>query len=751
MSYEALDAFGNQAAQSKPSILEILNDIKIRLPIQNPISFFVHNNPLQFWETQSFQNGIIDAVALYENALEKKGVFPWRALEDFVLPILGSYMDQGLSRWNSLIAKEGLWGWYCSYVHDSANFRSPILRFLKSEYSFFISKPPIDIIEKKLNEIFPDSKDWKPFLQTLIFHFKGWSGMIHLLQKDPRLFPLQPREVQFIDWVCILVCTASALVEEGATPQEKKYRIWDSKNWNLRRQFIGHELQKLSDDEFTHHLIHLTQLKGHLNKILLSRESGNSLVSKREGTLFLFCIDDREESLRRHLEERDSDFFTFGTVGFFGIDFTLRKKDHLIYQPQCPPVIQPKKKASEVALVTNHILEKCKNLFYSIMTESRFSFLEPLYALLLWPIYGFFLFLRAFNPLYYHHVRALLRYDRSTRLQFELSYTLMEKSEIVYQVLLDSGITEIHTPFVLIVSHGATTTNNPMQKSYGCGACSGQSGFPNAKLFVQFANDIFVRNLVGQKGLNINPDTVFIAANHDTSADTMDYDKPKLINEQQEKEFEIIIGKVNGALMENKKERWLQFSLSSFESAARRAHDWSQPRPEFGHTGVSMAIIGPRNLSRGFDLHRQAFLVSYEPQNDPKGEMLIRHFQNALPVCANINLDYFTSSAFRKALGSGSKLPLNISAGIGLMTGSKSDLRIGLATQMIDQHTPMRLLTYVCAGEEQLNLALSACPRVKQLVSNNWIHLLRIDPTTLEIIPVSSEMKKGIQNELASL
>jgi len=48
---------------------------------------------------------------------------------------------------------------------------------------------------------------------------------------------------------------------------------------------------------------------------------------------------------------------------------------------------------------------------------------------------------------------------------------------------------------------------------------------------------------------------------------------------------------------------------------------------------------------------------------------------NALPVCANINLDYFTSRAFPNAFGSGSKLPMNIAAGIGLMTGSKSDLK----------------------------------------------------------------------------
>ncbi len=41
----------------------------------------------------------------------------------------------------------------------------------------------------------------------------------------------------------------------------------------------------------------------------------------------LFCIDERECSLRRHIEHIDPNCETFGTPGFFGVEFYFQPQD----------------------------------------------------------------------------------------------------------------------------------------------------------------------------------------------------------------------------------------------------------------------------------------------------------------------------------------------------------------------------------------------------------------------------------------
>jgi uncharacterized protein YbcC (UPF0753/DUF2309 family) len=201
----------------------------------------------------------------------------------------------------------------------------------------------------------------------------------------------------------------------------------------------------------------------------------------------------------------------------------------------------------------------------------------------------------------------------------------------------------------------------------------------------------------------------------------------------------------------NRQERWAQFQIDpaqEFEDgigpAKERSLDWSEPRPEFGHTNVALAFFGPRWLTKDLDLERRSFLISYDPESDPTGEHLSYCLLSALPVCANINMDYHTSSAFPEAMGAGSKLPLNIASGLALMTGASSDLRIGLATQAIDRHQPLRLLAFVYSEEESFQNAIAQSPRLRRLIENDWIHLIRIDPKSHEIEVLTKELRSEL-------
>src|SRR5262249_2686351 len=56
----------------------------------------------------------------------------------------------------------------------------------------------------------------------------------------------------------------------------------------------------------------------------------------------LFCIDEREESLRRHLEELAPDAVTFSIAGFYFIDMYYRGAADAHFVPLCPAVMRPK-------------------------------------------------------------------------------------------------------------------------------------------------------------------------------------------------------------------------------------------------------------------------------------------------------------------------------------------------------------------------------------------------------------------------
>jgi uncharacterized protein YbcC (UPF0753/DUF2309 family) len=727
-------------------ILEMIAKLRPLLPIQNPMPFFVHNNPLQYWETEPFEKGMVQAVLTYENVMAIGSRHLWRDLEDFVIPLILSYFDQGLNRWSRPTEKSGLWTWFQEYVLASQNWKSPLLSPLKKTLAENRESTPIELIAKVLAERVPDRQRWSDHLQTLLFHFKGWSGMIQVLEKNPALFPIHPVKVELLDWVAVLV------LSEAALKSSMKYHpvsICDRSQLGNRTHSIQSRLGHIREREFDYYRVLITRFKKHLANVS-SAEKASTQDPKIQA---LFCIDDREESLRRAIEKINPDYETFGTVGFFGVDLSLRRSGQIIFQPQCPPVINPRKRAEEIVTEKKRTVTSFLRRLLPHLNESRFTPVEPLLAIVLWPVYFFALAMRSFFPGLYQRLRSGLGLRRQSHpahssIHFLDGYTIVEKADLVAGILKGAGLVKSSAKIVMVMGHAATTTNNPFQKSYGCGACSGQSGFVNARLFADFANDEAVRAELISRGIQLDQKVVFVAACHDTCSDNVEYAPIEIpLSPIHSGLIEKFKSDFTQALKLNASERIKQFHLKANTKTEDRALDWSQVRPEFGHTGVALAFFGPRALTKGLNLHRRAFLVSYDPLTDPYGDHLAFDLLNALPVCANINLDYFTSRAFPKALGAGSKLPLNIAAGIGLMPGSKGDLTIGLATQMVDQHQPFRLLGFVYCDAEKLQKAFARSVRLQNLIKNNWIHLIRIDPNNHEFQPVTEELSRELSSD----
>jgi uncharacterized protein len=164
-----------------------------------------------------------------------------------------------------------------------------------------------------------------------------------------------------------------------------------------------------------------------------------------------------------------------------------------------------------------------------------------------------------------------------------------------------------------------------------------------------------------------------------------------------------------------------------------RGHDLAQPRPEYGHNRVAACIVGRRSLTERTFLDRRAFLVSYDPRLDRGGELLRTAVLGTVPVAVNIAMDYYFSRVDNEGFGAGSKLPLNVVSLLGVLTGSKSDLRIGLGRQMVELHEPMRMLVLIESDKQELLQLIETHPRMHRMVRGEWMRLGWIDPTTRAI------------------
>lgn len=735
---------------------EILRELRPQLPIQNPMPFFVHNNPLQYWEQFKFEQGVVASCLLYERAgIQVDRAFA-REFEDIVIPVLSAYLDQGMRRWTgqSQLSDQGLWSWFISFIKHSSSQKSrsfykikkdldalglEILRFDGAE----------EFIKSRLNARFSRPEDFEKkhfYIKSLLFHFKGWSGMVQLLESNPHLFPLQRKQISLVDWLAILIMVESKLSDSDDASVGVDYHQRHRRETEVYLQI--EEIKKRENDFYGSVF---RQLKLQLD-YLKKHPPG---AGHRSDAQVFFCIDDREAALRRIIERVNPKVETFGTVGFFGVDVAIKAIGQLVFQPSCPPVIQPRKKVIETNRREIKSLAKTTRTLATAFNHTKLNLVEPLMALVAPFFYLVSLLLRSSHVGLYHWVknRFLKNPNKVHDLGYEFvpgfSYSAEEKVKIVMDILKSAGLKEHFAPVVVMMAHGASTTNNPFQKSYGCGACSGQSGFPNAKIFCAFANDPHIRRLLWEKGYVIPEDTLFFAAHHDTCSDEIIIAECEGTTEAQVSILKQLSADFKESLKQNTQVRFGRFNVKLTESPLHRSLDWSQPRPEYGHSKVALAVFGPRALTLGMDFDGRAFLVSYDPATDLDGSELEYVIVSALPVCANINLDYFTSGAFPEAFGSGSKLPMNIVSGIGLMTGSKSDLKIGLARQMVDQHEALRLLAFVCCKREYLLKTLSKSPRLNNLINNEWIHLVRVDPVDFSMEPITQEISRKFSSEFS--
>ncbi len=486
-----------------------------------------------------------------------------------------------------------------------------------------------------------------------------------------------------------------------------------------------------------------------LRGILLSNEKTILALENNHHTITaptfqaIFCIDEREDSIRRHIEAVDKSAETFGAPGFFGVEFYFEQQGSKFYDKLCPAPVTPQYLIKE----TNAKLHKNKELIYTKFTHNIFTGFALSIGFGFWALLKKvqLLFLPKMSPAIsnaYGHMDTTSQLsvenksieDKENGLQ--IGYTITEMTVRAENFLRGIGLVKNFAPIVYFVAHGSSSANNPHHGAHDCGACSGRPGATNARVIAFILNHPKVRAVLETKGIHIPKDTQFIGSMHDTAADVMGYYDEAILTKENQKQHLVNIQNFETALNLNAKERSRRFASINTKQALEqvrkailnRSVSLFEPRPELGHGTNTLAIIGQRQTTKNLFLDRRGFLNSYNYKTDPDGSILTAVMRPIGLVCGGINLEYYFSRVDNVKMGAGTKLPHNVMGLFGVANSSDGDLRPGLPWQMIEVHDPVRLLVIVEHQPEIVLKAIQSSPEVFEWYNNEWVHIVALHP-----------------------
>ncbi len=775
---------------------KVIHELKHFLPAQAPLMDFVHHNTLHAFQNLSFHEALATAhvklgyqvyfpletfrdlfaegrisEAILERSLaEKKGdVETWKGkllygaystietgrvgalrgiwkstygidLDSLVHPtlfrVIGSFLDQGISIWNFPLEGKSFLEAIRSLEKNS--FTS---LFYQKETRILIQDPSLSITT--LLEKLVGDKDslYEQYLYDQQFSHQGWSGMVSTVEDLPQSL-LDTRIIKLDDFILF-----ELLLEYDAL----NYKLGQS--WAPVGNFITDEIIPLHDPIVYSEKMDVLSLWqeafewSYYDQVLkgLQMEKIDSIKPHQKSFQAMFCIDDRECSFRRHLENLDPACETFGTPGFFSVEFFYQPVGGKFYTKLCPAPVTPKylikEEGSEKKLGKDvHFSKHSYNFYTGWLFSQTIGF---------WSAAK--LFVSLFKPSMSPATASSLKHvDKFSTIRvdyqamengLQIGFQFEEMAVRVESLLKSIGLVENFAPIVYVIGHGASSVNNPHYAAYDCGACSGRAGSVNARVISQMANKREVRAILREKGIHIPESTVFVGGLRDTTRDDVvfydeeiSYADYKIMHADHVKLFA-------KALDNNAKERSRRFESIDTSAKASEIHEKIrtrsvsifEPRPELNHATNALCIVGRRELSKGVFLDRRSFLNSFDYRVDPDGTFLFNILKAAAPVCGGINLEYYFSRVDGEKLGAGTKLPHNVMGLFGVANGIDGDLRPGLPAQMTEVHDPVRLLLIVEHFPEVVLKTIQKAEETYEWFINDWVKLVSIHPESKEL------------------
>ena len=461
------------------------------------------------------------------------------------------------------------------------------------------------------------------------------------------------------------------------------------------------------------------------------RDGGGPQTGIRPAMQAVFCIDVRSEPVRRHLERLSPAIETKGFAGFFGI--AMEWSDAGTTSSRCPVLLsagccirgEPRSDPLSSGLAAH--LHRSPAAAFASVEVAGIGYAAGL-------------------ALGEGRSRSRERPEESSHFALHAESDgsglgLDAQVRTAEFMLRGMGMHGHIAPLVMLCGHSSRSANNPHATSLDCGACGGHGGAANARVACSILNSPPVRDALRPRGWRIPDDTVFVAAVHDTSDDSIRLLDESSIPASHAHAVRHAREMLDAACGAARSERAPTLGVSPsggprriLASLRRRTRDWAEVRPEWGLAGNAAFIAARRERTRGVDLGSRAFLHDYDADADRDGTLLDLILSAPMVVASWINLQYLASTVDHHVLGAGDKVLHNRIGRAGVAVGNGGDLRTGLPLQSVQaadgswRHEPLRLQVIVEAPTSRIDAVLASQPHVAELVENGWVRLFALDP-----------------------
>ena len=326
-----------------------------------------------------------------------------------LIRFLAGYLDQGLAHWPMPERSRGIHGCFLEiYRTGLAAQCGPWARALPRivEADRATERDALGSIEHSLVELGVSADGWTEYLSAELLALRGWAGIVRQIEERPDRVPARDLTVTLRGYLAVRLLFERAALEEAARqanfdgplagmPSQLRDRLprpaapttieraWPLfhvaqirgldvsivEQWTARHvaelESELHELDHVRRRRILHQAFERT-----IRHRLYDGLIGHTPQAQPASPAFqaVFCLDEREESFRRHLEEVEPACETLSTAGFFNVAMYHKGVFDAHPRPLCPVAIRPEHYVAEIEPDADRLAGRSRRLPVAVIT-----------------------------------------------------------------------------------------------------------------------------------------------------------------------------------------------------------------------------------------------------------------------------------------------------------------------------------------------------------------------------------------------